>query len=183
MGKAADPDTKHFLWYDLYTHITYADLSANDAAHRKEESLVHYKGHLHDTIFTNKVFIVLDSLYANKSYREFSANPNALEITLRLKLIESNGKVHDVYPRYFIKNKTAVPITERIAELGMSFTIWKLYPDTEEIELAVTEKDTAKDFIVMEAIVFPMINLLWLGSVLMCVGLLLYLIQHLKKNR
>ena len=27
MGKASNPDTKHFLSHDIYTHIAYGDLS------------------------------------------------------------------------------------------------------------------------------------------------------------
>jgi hypothetical protein len=29
MGQASNPDTKHFIGNDIYTHITYADLSDN----------------------------------------------------------------------------------------------------------------------------------------------------------
>jgi cytochrome c-type biogenesis protein CcmF len=181
MGKAADPDTKHFLWYDIYTHITYADLSMNTNL-QEDATLTNYKGHLHDTIFTNNAFVVLDSLYANKSYEEFSKNPDELEITVRLKVINLKGQYKFVYPKYFIKNKTIVPSTEKLEELGLSFTIWKLYPDTEEIEIAVSEKKSSKDFIVMEAIVFPMINLLWLGCIVMSTGVLLYLIQAMKSK-
>lgn len=180
MGKAADPDTQYFLWYDIYTHITYADLS-EDKLSEKSELPTNYKGHLHDTIFLNNAFVILDSLYANKSYEEFSKNPDELEITIRLKVVEASGTYSYVYPKYFIKNKTVVPSTEKLSNLGLSFTIWKLYPDTEEIEMAVTEKKQSKDFIVMEASVFPMINLLWLGCIVMCAGLVVYLMQSLKK--
>lgn len=121
-------------------------------------------------------------MYANKSYEEFSKNPDELEITVRLKVINSKGQYKFVYPKYFIKNKTIVPSTEKLEELGLSFTIWKLYPDTEEIEIAVSENKSSNDFIVMEAIVFPMINLLWLGCIVMSVGVLLYLIQAMKSK-
>lgn len=84
MGKAADPDTKHFLWYDIYTHITYADLSMN-TNYQEDATLTNYKGHLHDTIFTNKHLLFLIRCMINKSYEEFSKNPDELEITVRLK--------------------------------------------------------------------------------------------------
>ncbi|HPQ07884.1 MAG TPA: cytochrome c biogenesis protein CcsA [Bacteroidia bacterium] len=182
MGKAADPDTKHYLFYDIYTHITYADLSENSDNSMNAFEPVNYKGHLHDTIVLDKALVVFDSLYANKTYEEFSKNSDELEITIRLKVIEANGKYTYAYPKYFIKNKTVVPTTAKVEHLNINFTIWKLYPDTEEIELAVVEKKQSKDFIVMEASVFPFINLLWLGCFTMSVGVLLYLIQKLKKQ-
>lgn len=180
MGKAADPDTKHFLLYDIYTHITYADLS-NTKTDDNTAIPTNYKGHLHDTIFLSNAIVVIDSLFANKTYEEFSKNSDELEITIRLKVIESPEKFSYVYPKYIIKNRTIVPISEKINHLGLSFTIWKLHPDTEEIEISVTEKQKNKDFIVIEASVFPMINLLWLGCIIMCIGVLLYLIQNIKK--
>ncbi len=180
MGKAADPDTKHFLLYDIYTHVTYADLS--DEKNNSNVPLpTNYRGHLHDTIFTDKAIVVIDSIFANKTYKEFSENPDELEITIRLKVIEASGKFSYIYPQYIIKNKTVFPTTEKLSHLGLSFTIWKLHPDTEEIEIAVTEKENSKNFIVINAIVFPMINLLWLGCIMMSFGVLLYLIQILKR--
>ncbi|RME15433.1 MAG: hypothetical protein D6799_06065 [Bacteroidetes bacterium] len=180
MGKAADPDTKHFLLYDIYTHITYADLSDDNAKNMNVSQPVNYKGHLHDTIVTNKAFVILDSLYADKSYEEFMKNQNELQITVRLKVMDVTGDYHYVYPKYIIKNKTVVPITAKSEKVGMQFTIWKLYPDTEEIEIAVVEQQPTKDFIVMEASIFPMINLLWLGCIVMSAGVLVYLIQKNK---
>lgn len=179
MGKAADPDTKHFLWYDIYTHITYADLSDKNGTEAGEPT--NYKGHLHDTIFLNNAMVVIDSLFANKTYEEFSKNPDELEITIRLKIIEAPDKMSYAYPKYIIKNRNIIPMTEKLAHLGLSFTIWKLHPDTEEIEIAVVEQQKKKDFIVLEASVFPMINLLWLGCVVMSLGVLLYLIQNFKE--
>ncbi|MEW6773177.1 MAG: cytochrome c biogenesis protein CcsA [Bacteroidota bacterium] len=178
MGKAADPDTKHFLFYDIYTHITYADLSDDALKNDNQGITTNYKGHLHDTIFTNKAFVVLDSLFANKTYEEFSKKSDELEITIRLKIIKSDGSYYYLYPKYLIKNKTAIPITARDDKMNTEFNIWKLYPDTEEIEIAVTEKTSTKDFIVMEASIFPMINILWIGCLVMGLGLVLYLLQH-----
>lgn len=182
MGKAADPDTKHFLLYDIYTHITYADLSNDEDNTKGTENSTNYKGHLHDTIITDYALIVLDSLYANKTYEEFNKNPDELEITIRLKVLESNGEYHYVYPKYLIKNKTAVSITGTDEKFNVKYDIWKLHPESEEIEIAITQTHSSKEFIVMEISVFPMINILWISCLVMSIGVLLYLIQKFKTS-
>jgi len=39
-----------------------------------------------------------------------------------------------------------------------------------------------KEFVVMKAIVFPYINLLWLGSILMCIGTVMAVVQRIRRT-
>jgi len=57
--------------------------------------------------------------------------------------------------------------------------IKELNPNTEEIKFVVVEPE----FIVLEAIVFPFINILWIGSIIMFLGTLMAVIQRVKKNK
>ncbi len=181
MGKAADPDTKHFLFYDIYTHITYADLNDTEKTTEDTEP-TNYKGHVKDTIFAQNAIVIIDSVYANKTYKEFEKNTNDLEITIVMKAVDVSGRIYKAHPKYVIKDNTVFPTTAVIDELGLKFTVWKLYPASEEIEIAMSENTKKKkDFIVMEASIFPMINLLWLGCAIMTIGLLMFLIQKVRK--
>jgi cytochrome c-type biogenesis protein CcmF len=54
----------------------------------------------------------------------------------------------------------------------MKLEFLSLDPESGKIKLNVKEKQNQKnDFIVMKAIIFPWINLLWTGCMLMVVGL------------
>ena len=58
---------------------------------------------------------------------------------------------------------------------------WKINPDEGTIEITMSEKlSNNKDFIVMEAYVFPFINLLWLGCLIMAVGIIIAIIERIR---
>lgn len=55
--------------------------------------------------------------------------------------------------------------------MGLKFAFWKINPDEGTIEITMSEKlANNKDFIVMKAFVFPYINVLWLGCIIMAIG-------------
>jgi cytochrome c-type biogenesis protein CcmF len=52
------------------------------------------------------------------------------------------------------------------------------------MDISVSEKKSAqKDFIVLKAIVFPYINILWLGCIVMTIGILLAIRHRIKRNK
>lgn len=96
-------------------------------------------------------------------------------------------------PVFLIREGNIVSPKAEISELGLHFYLSKINPDTETFEVAVAYGDPAKfgvlpveiakksfrtDYIVLEAIVFPGINLFWLGSSLMMVGLLVSMFRR-----
>jgi cytochrome c-type biogenesis protein CcmF len=64
-------------------------------------------------------------------------------------------------------------IDDEIEELGVRFTFMGINPDTEKLTILVEEKNkNASDFVIMQAIVFPYINVLWIGCIIMVLGTL-----------
>ncbi|MBL7883783.1 MAG: hypothetical protein JNL69_06920 [Bacteroidia bacterium] len=61
---------------------------------------------------------------------------------------------------------------------------WKINPDSGKVEISVQEKKSnIKDFIVMQAIIFPYINILWIGCIIMAIGTLLSIWERIKKSK
>ena len=57
------------------------------------------------------------------------------------------------------------------SKLGLKLEMVKIDPSTETIGFKLYEsKYKTKEFIIMEAKVFPNINILWIGSILMIIG-------------
>jgi cytochrome c-type biogenesis protein CcmF len=76
------------------------------------------------------------------------------------------------------------PVPSTINELGLQFTFGKINPENGKIEIAVQEKKSNnRDFIVMQAMVFPFINILWIGCIIMGFGTFLAIIERIKKNK
>jgi cytochrome c-type biogenesis protein CcmF len=119
MGQASNPDTKHFIGSDIYTHITYADLSDN-----KEVKADAYKeptnfiGHMRDTIFADNAIILIDSITTNLTEEQYSQNDSLLVVTAVLKATDINGNVYRATPKYILKNNMVLPDEFELNELG-----------------------------------------------------------------
>jgi cytochrome c-type biogenesis protein CcmF len=69
----------------------------------------------------------------------------------------------------------------QVDTLGVKFSFGKIDPATGKLELAVTEKKSnKKEFIIMKAIIFPGINILWMGCIMMILGSFIAIRQRIK---
>ena len=184
MGQAAEPDTRHYLNRDIYTHITHADLNV-DTSHIKDKAFgdaKNYIGHVGDTLYSSNALIVIDSLRTNIGQKEYEKNDSLLIVTAVLRAIDAQSKTYKAYPKYIIKNSVVIPEEDIIEELGLKFVFWKIDPEEGHVEITMSEKaSNAKDFIVMKAFIFPYINVLWLGCIIMALGTFIAIMERIRK--
>jgi cytochrome c-type biogenesis protein CcmF len=185
MGTAAHPATKHFLSNDIYTHITYGILS--DTKEVKKDAYrepTNFVGHMNDTIFSDNAIIKIDSITTNLTEDEYSKNDSLLIVTAVLKATDINGRVYRATPKYILKQNMVLPDEFVLDELGLKFIFWKINPNEGSIEIQMSEKvSNTKDFVVLEAYMFPFINVLWLGCLVMIIGTVVAIIERRRVNK
>jgi len=185
MGISSHPDTKHFLSNDIYSHITYGVVS--DTKEVKKDAYkepTNFVGHMNDTIFADNAIIKIDSITTNLTEDEYSKNDSLLIVTAVLKATDINGKVYRATPKYILKQNMVMPDEFVLDELGLKFVFWKINPNEGSIEIQMAEKvSNAKDFVVLEAYMFPFINVLWLGCLVMVIGTIVAIIERRRLNK
>jgi cytochrome c-type biogenesis protein CcmF len=184
MGRAPEPATKHYLSRDVYTHVTYADMNLDTNAANKNAfgTAKNYIGHVGDTIFSSNAIIVIDSLKTNLSKSQFEANDSSLEVTAVLRCVNASSQTFMAYPKFIIKKNVVIPEEDVVNALGLKLVFWKINPEAGTIEITLSEKlSNNKDFIVMEAYVFPYINVLWLGCLIMAIGTGIAIVERIRK--
>jgi cytochrome c-type biogenesis protein CcmF len=184
MGNVAEPDTKHFLRKDIYTHITYADLEST-----KEETEGEYKEPHNnniakgDTFFSSNSIIVLEGLTTNLDKQKFGIPKADIIVGAQLKIFDVYGNTKTAMPIYYITDSIPNVIEAEVKELGLKFAFWQINPSTGKVDISVSEKKSdKKDFIVMKAIVFPYINVLWTGCIIMIIGTVMAIRRRLKRK-
>ncbi|MBK6986926.1 MAG: cytochrome c biogenesis protein CcsA [Bacteroidia bacterium] len=177
MGNVAEPATKHFLTKDIYTHITYAEIEKPQSRHTEDEHEEEYQPAknqmlaIGDTFITSNSFVILRSLKKDLDRNDFQLNDSDLIVGADLMIQDINKKIYESLPVFVIKNFSIYTKSTSVDELGLKFEFSKIDPATGKIELSVSEKKSNKaDFIVMKAIIFPGINILWIGCLLMIIG-------------
>ncbi|HNU56464.1 MAG TPA: cytochrome c biogenesis protein CcsA [Flavobacteriales bacterium] len=198
-GNVAEPSTKHWLQRDLYTHVRYADLAlASDTADDSWMPDRLYEKHVGDSIITPTAMAIIDSVYIMRD-----------SVTLRMlgdqyTVYAAQLRVRDLYrpDRWFEARPLVIyangqPVMGKSAELEPLRIRYSLatvkteegpvmghggpIPGTEEPRTAIGLNVAESEFLVMQAIVFPGINILWIGCVLLFIGTFMAVWQRVRR--
>jgi len=178
MGNAVEPDTKHYLHKDVYTHIVQADLS--DPAKQKEAWSEPQNHHVKqgDTIAVNSAVLVLDSIVS-----DVSRAPEELSVGAVFSVYDRDFKRYEMRPYFTIRGAEIIPTEQRNDSLGLKLTLWKVDPKDGSFDVYVSEKlSRRRESIVMKAVIFPGINILWLGCLIMVIGTGVAVVERLRRK-
>ena len=123
--------------------------------------------------FLSKGILFLDSIFPVKEIEDQEIEPGDIAVAAKFELWDFNTVKHTICtPTSFLEIPALSLTFPAIKEdMGLRLSFQSLDPQTEKIQIKIEEEQAEKkDFIVLQAIVFPYINLLWLGCVLMVIG-------------
>ena len=180
MGMLANPDTKHYLSKDIFTHVS----SVPDMNKMKDKT-TQYLAAVGDTFFTRKNYIVFRSMNRNPPIPDGYDMTGKIGVGAVLDISSLEGGSVSAQPIMIInlKDNSILTAAYENTELGMTINIAKLDPQTHKFTFSVTEKDLASDFIIMKAIVFPGIKLVWLGGIITFFGIFMSLYRRFGENK
>jgi len=186
MGDVPEPSTHHFLTRDIYTHVKWSDRDTTDNASGKSDYTqpIDRSAGRGDTIFTVNDILILDSLTINFDKKKYGLADTILAVQANFRVLDLENKVHIAQPVFSIQNNQPTPIEYAMPDLGIKLNFWKVNPETGKISVYVSEKKAnKKDFIVMEAMIFPWINVLWIGCIIMVIGTFIAIRERLALGR
>ncbi|MFT5337072.1 MAG: cytochrome c-type biogenesis protein CcmF [Luteibaculaceae bacterium] len=185
-GNVPEPDTKHWIHQDLYTHIRWAELEEATGDEDGFKPAAEYKIKAGDTLFFSNKYAVFSGLGSVTDKAENGLLESDIAAFARLLVhSETTDSIKVMEPLFILRDSTlVVPDVVEDAQLGLRVKIENLHPETKEVTFLVSEhKSNAKEFIVMQAVLFPFINLLWLGCVVMVIGCIISMFNRRKQVR
>jgi cytochrome c-type biogenesis protein CcmF len=185
MGNAAEPDTRHFIHKDIYTHIKYAEIETmKDTTKTGNYGEPHNNSVLPgDTIFSYNGILVYDGLVKEVDTAKYHLGKAELYVSARIRVFDFYKNDTIVFPVYYIVDGLPKVIEAELPEMGMKIALWKIDPETGKVDISFVEKKTDKnDWIVMKAIIFPGINLLWVGCLIMIIGTAMAIRKRIRKT-
>ena len=184
MGNVPEPSTKHYLDRDIFTHITYADLESLDSASQEmygEPDTLNLS--MGDSLFTSNSVVKLVDFERKIDKKKFNLDSTDIALGLNITAKPLGGKIYSAMPIMVIRGNQIFSIEDDIDELGLEFRFHGVNPETEKLTVLLAEKNAnAGDFVIMQAIVFPYINILWLGCIIMFLGTLVAVINRVRTN-
>ncbi len=185
MGNVAEPATRHFWHKDIYTHITYANIesvtgSEADSLYTPMTEHVLSPG---DTLTTSNSLVVFSGINKKPQTEHPLVAGSSLTVSAVLDIIDVNRRYFRAEPLFIIRDNIVFSPEFIVDELGLKFSFRKIDPERQKFIIAVAELRTNKpDFIIMKAIIFPGINLLWAGCLMMITGTLIAMIKWFRKG-
>jgi len=185
-GNAPEPDTKHYSNRDLFTYLKFAQLEK-----LKKDTLgflptKETKIMLGDTLKLTEGLLIVDSIRPLEEEKEiFGFKPS--DIVLKTYFtFKSEKKDTLMTSRLMIRGNQVVGEQIMLEDEGFKATVKLIQPKggSGEVTLEHAEKaENYRDFIVMRAVIFPQINILWIGCLIMILGTILAIVERIKVNR
>ena len=186
-GLSANPDTKHYLTHDIYTFINQATDKTRSDTSKYYSHILKRKG---DTVNLNSGYMVFNGFNKDVHDKRYTPEKNDIAISANLDVHDKFGEVHQINPIYVIRDNKYVDLIEDTVKT------MDLYTRLEHINVNVTNNDTTAaadimvrqtdpndDYIVLKALIFPYINVLWAGVVVMVFGFFISLGKLLSKKQ
>jgi len=95
-----------------------------------------------------------------------------LRVQAVLELYTPEQKVAELNPVFSVNTADGAIQFEdaEYADASLRVRLRMIDPDSKQVTLEVTQREQAADFVILKAIVFPYINLVWLGGILCFAG-------------
>lgn len=186
MGNSPEPDTKHFLGHDLYTHVKWGRITPPPT---DEDGYLNGRAHdvhVGDSILVSSIMVKIDSLSAvpAEEKAKYGLLDKDIAIRVGLTLTQDDRTPTLVEPLYIIRDSLVVPDLVEEEDWKLKFRVNTFDPISETINMTIWEHESIRrDFIVMQAVIFPQINILWIGCVLMAIGTGLAVRNRLRKKK
>jgi cytochrome c-type biogenesis protein CcmF len=127
--------------------------------------------------------MVLNNVKLNPADTKHKLQPGDSLLVLDILVMANNGALYRTYPAIRLNHDNSGIVADSVIAEGLTFQFSKLMPDQKTFEVAVKESKVLPAFVTLKVYEFPMINVLWLGVVVMFFGFILsmyYRVQQLR---
>jgi cytochrome c-type biogenesis protein CcmF len=181
-GFAANPASKHYWYKDIFVYITsFQQNDASDTTRFVDKDIK-----VGDTIFYSNGLMVLKSVSINPASKKDLLLPGETALFLDVDVTARDGRKYAAMPGIAIDNSSIRQISDTVVAQSLVLQFNKVIDQDKGIlQIGVKESGSITDLITLKVYEFPMINILWLGVIVMVIGFVMSIIQRYKtlKNK
>ena len=149
-----------------------------------------------ETFNFDSIALTLDGFNRNPSHKNYKPEEGDIAISANLTLDNGKDSAAILHPLYVIQNLQPFSIKDYDPQTGIHVRFNQINPENgemtfmvardkrqgQDIEMFIADDVPRSDILIVQADIFPGINLVWVGSLMMLFGLLLSLIVRLRKT-
>ena len=171
-GLLASPDIRRGLGSDLYTHVSSVRNPNEDV---QWSELEEFKIGIDENFFVNDYVASVDGLERIDYLEGVDLQPDDVAIKAYIT-IQGEQKEYVANPVFLIKNGMVGRISDEISDLGLRLILMNVHPETNNFTIGANTRQ--KNWVVMKALKKPIINVLWLGTLILVAGFVVAIVRR-----
>jgi cytochrome c-type biogenesis protein CcmF len=170
-----NPDKKHYWNRDIFIYISsFMENSIEDTAQFVSKEIK-----IGDTIFyANGRMILKDVIKNIEAIKKIEPNADA-GLYLKLDILAKNGTKYEMNPKVALIKGEPKIIPDTLLSQALVVRFNKLVDAaTNKFEIGVKESQQVTELVTLKVYEFPMINILWIGIIIMVIGFMMSVKQR-----
>ncbi len=179
-GFSANPSAKHYWYKDIFVYITsFQENSREDTSSYRSRAMK-----VGDTVFYSNGFMVLNSVGKNPERMKAKYQPDESALFLDITVFAKDGRRYPLTPGVALKGMQLRELPDTVLAQSLVVKFNRVLDDKAgKLEIGIKESAAITDLITLKVYEFPMINILWLGVIVMVTGFIMSVLQRIRENR
>ncbi len=172
-----NPDKQHYLDRDIFTYISYANILDKQ---RDTSGFKTFPVALHDTIFYSKGIIILDTVLVNPSNDKYHFTATDTALLAQIRVITRDSQQYTMAPLLYVKDNMIFRVADTLFAQNLAIQLGSVM-NNKKIQLLTKESSDMVPFVSLKVYMFPQINLVWIGVIIMMTGFVMSIV-HRRRN-
>jgi len=171
-----NPDKRHYLDRDIFTYISYANILDKQ---RDTSGFKPYPVSVHDTIYYSKGMMILDSVIVNPSTGKYHFTSSDTALMAKIRVVSRDSQQYTMSPILYVKDNMIYHIADTLYEQNLAVELGSVMSN-KKIQLLTKESSDLVPFVSLKVYMFPQINMVWTGILIMMTGFVVSIISRRK---
>ena len=173
----ANPSSKHYLHKDVFTYVTSLP---NPEKNKDTATFREHKIKPGDTLFYSRGWMVLDAVARAAGERLDLVQPGDSVYAAQFTVRSIDSSLYQASPLLILRGNTMIPVADTVMAQGLILAFNGAEADG--VKVGIKENNAVLEYVTLKAYQFPLINILWLGVILMTIGFLIAAYYRFKGN-
>jgi cytochrome c-type biogenesis protein CcmF len=174
-----NPDKRHYPGRDIFTYVSYANILDKQ---RDTSGFKTYPVAIHDTVFFSRGMLILDTVLVNPSTGKYHFSPSDTALVASIRVISKDSQIYSLSPYLYVKDNLVHRVADTLFAQNLAVQLGSVL-NNKKIQLLAKESTDMVPFVSLKVYVFPQINLVWLGILIMMTGFVFSILHRRKSLR
>ena len=166
---SSNPATRSYLNRDVFTYVTYALSGEKTEDTARFNEMILGEG---EKAFYSNGYVVLNKVLRNPNSGRFNFKSTDAALVADLTIVSKDSVRYTAMPSIQVVGNNVIQTDDTLYAQNL-YLRFAGVSDEHKIRIGVKESEKLIDFVTVKSYVFPMINLLWLGLIIMAFGITL----------